>query len=136
MDPLSSLHTVRKRDWRWIFQFLGNLRRAVQSLPLFSGASNQDRLGATAIPCWGLTLNLVPEGTGQECGLGARLKPSCSGYYITETGRVSPHTEQLAAVNQAQLGTAGKGDRTPRDPAFRLLGASGPIQMPQGTSSC
>lgn len=102
---------------------MGNLICAILS------ASSQDRVGAVAIPCWGLTVNLVPGGRGQACGLGARLKSSCSGYYITETGRVSPHTELLAAVNQAQLGTAGKEDRTPRDPGFRLLGDPVPIQM-------
>lgn len=39
------------------------------------------------MPCLGPNVSLVPGGAGQACRPGAQLKPSRSGYYITETGR-------------------------------------------------
>lgn len=106
------------------------------SLCLFSqGPHIKTGLELAVMPCWGLTMSLVPGGTGPACELGARLKPPCSGYYITETRRASPHTEQLAAVNHAQLGTAGKEDRTPKGPGFRCWETQGQYTWPRGMSS-
>lgn len=78
------------------------------------------------MPCRGPNVNLVPEEQARPAGQKLGWSLHALGITLQRLG---------GGGLLAQLRTAAKGDRTPGDPGFRLLGHPVPRQWPRGMSS-